>query len=193
MHKTQAMTKRWGSETAAAQVGQAGIVSAEQQHKRKKIRQPSGGGGEKNPKQIKNKNNNYPASFVESQDQRVGLEVTVACDTEDKLNLPESPVNTECCFETIHCCFGVSTVHGPGCTNRIFHLPWLNWNIWDSGYKSATEKNSAILTLKDHFVKPYKITCWCRLNCIFFNKCVLSIFLFYREFTRLKKINKYTR
>lgn len=75
MHKTQAMRKRWGSETAAAQVGQAGIVSAEQQHKIKEIRQPSGGGEIKKTKQ----NNNYPSPFVESQDQKVGLEVTVAC------------------------------------------------------------------------------------------------------------------
>lgn len=40
LHQTQTMTKQWGSEAAAAQVGQAGIVSAErQQQQQNKSRQ----------------------------------------------------------------------------------------------------------------------------------------------------------
>lgn len=117
---------------------------------------------------------------------------------------PRNKFNTEGRLETIRRCFGVWTVRAGRCTNRIFHLPWLNWNIWDSGYYKRKlgkkKKIVTILTSKGHFViKPYKITCWCRLNCklllFFLANVFLSILLFYREFTRFlkKKINKCTR
>lgn len=58
------------------------------------MRQPSDGGGEKTQR----KSTITTPSFVQSQDQKVGLGVTVACDTEDQLNLPQLLVNTRVPF-----------------------------------------------------------------------------------------------